>query len=166
MLEIILFPRQRHDNSPRGTRIVTPHSCPLIGGSSDLDSKLEWLEKPENRACQVKSVCSKKGLDAPEEEWPAIIDTATSEMVRFENAFKHWISILRVERMLYLLCALFQYEGVRPFSITAGGKVMAKGFTPRAAIGFFSARAGNCSGSTFSSFTLASLPQPLPLNRV
>jgi len=43
-----------------------------------------------------------------EEEWPAIIDTATTEMVRFENAFKHWISILRVERILYHLCALFQ----------------------------------------------------------
>jgi len=59
-------------------------------------AKLEWLEKPENRACQVKRVCSKKGLDAPKEEWPAIIDTATTEMLRFENAFKHWISILRV----------------------------------------------------------------------
>jgi len=30
--------------------------------------KLEWLEKPENRACQIKRGCSKKGLDAPEKE--------------------------------------------------------------------------------------------------
>jgi len=59
-------------------------------------TNLEWLDKPEDRACQVKRVCSNKGLDAPKDEWPGIIDIATSEMVRFENAFKHWIGILRV----------------------------------------------------------------------
>lgn len=57
---------------------------------------LEWLDKPENRACQVKRICSKQGLDTPEEEWPAIIETATDEMVRFESAFKPWISRLKV----------------------------------------------------------------------
>ncbi len=51
-------------------------------------------------------------------------------------------------------------------STTAVGKVIAKGCTAIAMSGFFSARAGKCSGFTRIASRLASRPQPWPVNRV
>lgn len=70
----------------------------LEGNKGEIEAafghSLEWLEMPDNRACEVRFIACDKGLDAPGEEWEAMVESATSEMVNFEAAFKKQISKL------------------------------------------------------------------------